>query len=239
MLIVNADDLGRSRQETDVALECYQRGCVNATSAMVFMADSERAAALARAAGIAVGLHLNLSEAFTGASVPVDLRHRHDRVRRFLKASRYALILFNPLRTADFAAVVEGQVAEFRRLYGGEPSHIDGHQHLHLATNVLVQRLLPEGPRVRRNFSFESGQKSVVNRWYRTWVDQVLGRRHRLCDYFFSLTQQLHSGGMKRVLALSKDADVELMVHPAWPEEYAFLVSDDFGRAMDSANVRQ
>ena len=232
MLIINADDLGRSRNETDAVLACHARGRVTATSAMVFMADSERAASLARAAGIPVGLHLNLSERFTGAGVPAEVRSRHDRVVRFLKASRYALVLFNPLRAADFAAVVAAQFAEFRRLYGAEPAHVDGHQHMHLATNVLLQRLLPQGARVRRNFSFGPGQKGVVNRWYRARVDRLLARRHRLTDHFFSLSQQMQPGSIEPLLALSSAADVEVMVHPAWAHEYEFLMSDAFGRAL-------
>ena len=47
MLIINADDFGRSVGETNAALECYIAGRITSVSAMVFMADSERAAELA------------------------------------------------------------------------------------------------------------------------------------------------------------------------------------------------
>ncbi len=235
MLIINADDFGRSRTETDVVLACHASGRVSATSAMVFMVDSERAAGLARAAGIPVGLHLNLSESFTGANVPVELRQRHDRVCRFLKSSRFSLLLFNPLLVGDFAQVVAAQFAEFRRLYGADPAHVDGHQHMHLATNVLVQRLLPEGARVRRNFSFGPGQKGALNRWYRARVDRALARRHRLSTHFFSLTQQLPPGRFDEVLKLARSGEVELMVHPSWAHEHEFLMSDAFVRAMRNA----
>ncbi len=238
MLTINADDLGRSQSETDVVLECHRRGRVTATSAMVFMADSERAAGLALDNGIRVGLHLNLSEALSGIGVSTELRRRHDNVRRFLSASRYALILFNPLLMADFAEVIEAQFGEFRRLYGADPGHVDGHQHMHLATNVLVQRLLPRGAHVRRSFSFAPGEKSALNRWYRARVDRALASRHRLGEHFFSLSQILASGGVDEMLALSSTTEVELMVHPAWPHEYEFLTSDDFGRALQNARVR-
>ena len=142
MLIITADDLGRSPGETDVVLECYRRGRITTTSAMVFMADSERAVSLARASGIDVGLHLNLSERFTGL-VSDRVAASHERVRRFLTASKYALLVYNPWLLRDFTCVVEAQLTEFRRQFGGEPAHVDGHQHMHLATNVLLQRLLP------------------------------------------------------------------------------------------------
>jgi len=227
MLIVNADDLGRRREDTDCALACHARGRIDSASAMVHMADSERAAGLARAARLPVGLHLNLSEPFT-ADVDPDLRASHARVCRFLRSSKYALLLYQPFLAADFARVVEAQFAEFRRLYGREPAHVDGHQHMHLCTNVLLQRLLPAGARVRRSFSFTRGQKSALNRWYRARVDRTLARRHRLVDEFFSLTQQLKAGRLDTVAAHACEGDVELMAHPAWPHEYDYLMGDAF-----------
>ena len=62
MIIINADDWGRSERETDAALSTYKRGRITSASAMVFMRDSGRAADLAKDAGIDVGLHFNLSE---------------------------------------------------------------------------------------------------------------------------------------------------------------------------------
>jgi len=47
VLIVNADDWGRDVQTTDRMLECLLHRSVSSVSAMVFMADSERAANLA------------------------------------------------------------------------------------------------------------------------------------------------------------------------------------------------
>ena len=154
MLIVNADDLGRSREETDATLACYSRGRISSTSAMVFMIDSERAAELATDAGIPTGIHLNLSERLTASDVPTSLRASHDRICTFLRRSKYSSIVYNPFLIRDFSTMVGAQFGEFRRLYGCDPAHVDGHQHMHLATNVLWQRLLPEGVRVRRSFSF-------------------------------------------------------------------------------------
>jgi len=53
MLIINADDFGRSELETDVILKCYHERRITSTTAMVFMADSVRAADLGRAIPIA------------------------------------------------------------------------------------------------------------------------------------------------------------------------------------------
>jgi len=82
MLIVNADDFGRSTAETDAALRCYQEGRITSVSAMVFMEDSERAAELAKETQLDVGLHLNFAEALTGKNYPAELGEYHGRIIR-------------------------------------------------------------------------------------------------------------------------------------------------------------
>lgn len=226
MLIVNADDLGRCRDDTDSALACHARGRITSTSAMVFMEDSGRAAALARDAGIPIGLHLNLSEAFSAPDVPAGLRRQHDRICRFLRSSRFALLLYHPLLAKDFEAVVAAQLDEFTRLYGRAPAHVDGHQHMHLCSNVLLQRLLPAGTRVRRSFTFAPGEKGAVNRWYRASVDRALRRRHPITDRFYSLTLLLRNAGIERLGEIATREDVELMVHPTWPHEREYLMGE-------------
>jgi predicted glycoside hydrolase/deacetylase ChbG (UPF0249 family) len=237
MLIINADDLGRNRAATDSILACHTRGCVTSTSAMVFMEDSPRAATLARDAGIDIGLHLNFSERFTGEPVPPSLRADQDRLRRFLKASKYALLVPNPFLVGAFRRVCKAQHEEFVRLYDREPSHVDGHQHLHLATNVLLQRLLPAGVRVRRSFSFRSGEKSFFNRAYRVWVDRQLSRRHRLTDYFYDLPPAPVGPRLASLLALARTHVVEMMTHPERPADYEFLMSSSFADAIADATL--
>src|SRR5262245_32528609 len=142
MIAVNADDLGRNQTASDRIVCCYRSGRITSTSAMVFMADSSRAAKLARAAGIDVGLHLNFSESLTGQSVPERVRLDHERVRRFLRTSKYALLIYNPLLRRTFRDLVRAQWEEFERLYGQRPFRVDGHQHLHLCSNVLIDCLI-------------------------------------------------------------------------------------------------
>src|SRR5262245_3430518 len=96
MLIVNADDLGRDTRATDTAIACHARGRITSASAMVFMADSARAATMATDAGLTTGLHLNLSERFTAPDVPAGPCKAHESICRFLSASRYALVAYHP-----------------------------------------------------------------------------------------------------------------------------------------------
>ncbi len=204
---------------------------------MVFMDDSERAAGQALAAGIDLGLHINLSERFTGHSVPSRLREYHNRICRFLTTSKYALLVYHPFLRRQFQYVLEAQHAEFLRLYDREPSHLDGHQHMHLASNILLDNLLPGGTKVRRSFSFRPGEKNGLNRWYRSLVDRRLARRHRMTDYFFALSQHLSLDRLKRVFELAQTANVELMTHPHVQNEYDFLLSDEFGSAVSTTRL--
>jgi predicted glycoside hydrolase/deacetylase ChbG (UPF0249 family) len=228
MLIVNADDIGRSKAATDNALSCYARERITSTSAMVFMADSERAAELALASGVDVGLHVNLSERFTAESVSEELRRSQAHICCFLLSSKYALLLYNPFLREQFRNVFQAQYLEFVRLYRRTPSHLDGHQHMHLASNMLLEGILPFGTKVRKSFSFWPHEKNVVNRMYRGSVDRWLRRRHRMTDYFFALSQLASWNRLERIIGLAKDSNVELMTHPQVPREYDLLMSDNF-----------
>jgi predicted glycoside hydrolase/deacetylase ChbG (UPF0249 family) len=222
-LIVNADDWGYDRKTTDRTLECVRCGSVSSVSAMVFMKDSERGAALAQEFGVDVGLHLNLTERFSADGISTQLVAHQGRISRFLRKHRYAQLMFHPVLTRSFQYVVAAQCEEFSRLYGKPPARVDGHHHMHLCANVLLGKLLPEGVTVRRNFSFLPGEKSVLNRLYRRMSDSVLMRRHRLTDCFFSLAPIHPTSRIQRILSLAHDAVVEVETHPVNSEEYRFL----------------
>ena len=229
MLIINADDWGRSVVETDAALKCYRERRITSVSAMVLMQDSKRAARLAKDYELDdVGLHLNFSEEFTDKSCSETLKEHHGRIIRFLKRGKYAQLLYNPFLRRAFAYCYHAQVEEFMRLFEKSPSHIDGHHHMHLCANVLFSSMIPAGMKMRRNFSFWPGEKSILNRTYRWLVDRWLACRYRLTDYFFDLTQCIQGKKLDRVAALAKSSNVELMTHPIVNEEEEYLVSDEF-----------
>jgi chitin disaccharide deacetylase len=228
MLIINADDFGRSAAETDAALRCYQEGRITSVSAMMFMQGSERAAELAKENELGVGLHLNFDEPLTGRNHPEELSKYHGRTMRYLMGNKYAQLVYNPLLRKEFAYLYEAQAAEFLRLFGRSPSHIDGHHHMHLCANILLSNVIPAGMKMRRNFSFWPGEKSCLNRTYRALVDRWLARRYQLPDYFFDLTQSIQEKKLDRVAALAKSSSVEIMTHPVVQAEMEYLMSDEF-----------
>jgi len=194
---------------------------------MVFMEDSERGAALAHDHRVDVGLHLNFTTPFSMSGCPERLLDHQERISRFLLRSNLARVFYHPGLASSFEYVVAAQIDEYQKLHGEAPERIDGHHHMHLCANVLLRELMPAGTLVRRNFSFVSGEKSWVNRFYRESVDRLLKRRHRLVDYLFSLAPLEPPDRLRRIVSLARHAVVELETHPVNPDEYRYLTSDE------------
>jgi predicted glycoside hydrolase/deacetylase ChbG (UPF0249 family) len=229
VLILNADDWGRNVETTDRTLDCVANGALSSVSAMVFMEDSERAAAIARDKDIDAGLHLNFTLAFSAPGVPAALIEHQRQLVRYLRRHRFAAVVFHPGLTASFEYVLRAQCEEFARLYGTEPVRVDGHHHMHLCANVLWGSLLPQGGLVRRSFSFRPGQKGRLNRFYRSLVDRRLARRHRVTDFFFSLPP-LHPERLHEIFQLARSSAVEVETHPINPDEHRFLAGGEIFR---------
>ena len=102
MLIITADDYGKTKHATDSILTCHAGRHITSASAMVFMEDSERAAVLALIAGLEVGLHLNYTVPFNSGSIPSKLRDHHNRVISYLNAYKLNQMLFNPFLRNSF-----------------------------------------------------------------------------------------------------------------------------------------
>jgi chitin disaccharide deacetylase len=229
-LIVNADDWGRDGETTTRTLECILRGTVSSVSAMVYMADSERAANIARGRGIDAGLHLNFTTPFSGSNCPAGTLEHQRRVAAYLLRHSFAQAVYNPWLAGSFEHLVNRQLEEFHRLYGTEPGRVDGHHHMHLSANVVFGNLLPEGTIVRRNFSFRADEKSLGNRLYRKIVDRKLRQNHSLVDFFFSLPPLEPASRLQRIFSLARRFTVELETHPINSDEYQFLTGGEILR---------
>lgn len=244
MLIVNADDYGQDRTVTDRILTCYGHGRISSTSAMVFMADSERAAGLALECGIEVGLHLNLTDPFTGEDRDAALVGAHQRVSAYYARRRLAMVLYSPMVRKEVGYTLKRQWDRFVELYGRPPSHVDGHRHRHLSPNVLMSGVIPEGARIRRNHHFEPGEKSPFNLLWRAAMDVWLTRRYLCTDRIYSLKAPRKAfedpgalGRLARIVALSRERHVELMTHPGVGPELAYLLSAEFRDLLEQTTL--
>ena len=232
MLIVNADDWGRSMAETDAALTCFSQARVTSVTAMTFMADSERAADIALERNIPVGLHLNFTEALTAPGRNSGLLSEHRRLAKFLTRTRWSMLVPNPFLCRSFSSVFQWQLEEFIRLYQKLPTHFDGHRHFHLCLGMLLAAPIPRGQRVRPTFSFTVDEKGVMNWLYRRALDAWVARRYLTTDYFFALSQRMTERRLAQVVQLAREANVELMTHPIVSAEQELLLSAVFERQM-------
>ena len=204
---------------------------------MVHMEDSERAAVVARENGIDVGLHLNLTSRFTARACASELCEQQLRLSTYLRGNRHARAVFHPGLCRAFDYVVKAQLDEFERLYHSAPERIDGHHHMHLSANVLFQHLLPKGIIVRRHFSYEKGEKRLRNALFRHSARLLLDRRHRIADFFFSLSPTAPPGRVAAIFSLARRSTVELETHPSNEEEYRFLAEGEFLRHTNGVPV--
>lgn len=237
LLIINADDWGLDRETTDRIWRCAIEGRVSAVSAMVFMEDSERAAELSRQCGITTGLHLNFTSAYCSKNCPPALAEKQRKITAWLRSNRFSKAIFHPGLRGSFEYVVKAQLEEFERLYGVPPARLDGHHHMHLCPNVLFGALMPDGTTVRRNFSFQPGEKGALNRLYRSAVDRILERRHILADFFFALAPITPMARLHRIFALAKNFTVEVETHPVVADEYEFLTGDEMRRMLEDGDI--
>lgn len=72
------------------------REALSSASAMVFMEDSERAAAMAREREIDCGLHLNFTTPFSAPGTPLSLLKHQHRLSAFWCRHCYAQVVFHP-----------------------------------------------------------------------------------------------------------------------------------------------
>ena len=114
VLIVNADDFGRSPGVNEGVIRGHEQGVVTSATLMVRWPAAEEAAAYARGSALSVGLHLDLGE----------WEYRDGEWRE-----RYQVV---PETPESVAAELDRQLERLERLIGGPPTHLDSHQHVHL-----------------------------------------------------------------------------------------------------------
>jgi chitin disaccharide deacetylase len=120
LLIVNADDFGRSRGINRGVVAAHEHGIVTSASLMVRWPAARDAVAYARSAPeLGLGLHIDLAEWVYSAG---EWRP-----------------LYEVVDHSDVEAIrgeVRRQVEQFDSLYGAYPTHLDSHQHVHRSEPV-------------------------------------------------------------------------------------------------------
>jgi predicted glycoside hydrolase/deacetylase ChbG (UPF0249 family) len=223
--IVNADDLGLRAEITDVTLRCWNHAAISSSTLMVHMADSTRAAELAIAAGLPCGLHLNLTYPFDDRQAPDPVRERQ-RAAVGAFARRISNWTYDPRLRGLVTDCVTDQLAEFRRLTGRSPTHIDGHHHVQTCPSVWLNPALREVHRMRPGHSRLPRRSPTVASTARSLRDRPLRRRFAAPDRFFDVRQlhELWGGPGLNAVTGSPTTTVEIMVHPSRPDEEDLLL---------------
>ena len=113
VLIVNADDFGRSPGVNQGVIRAHEHGVLTSATLMVRWPAAVEAAAYARRSSLSVGLHLDLGE----------WEYREGEWHE-----RYRVV---PETPDAVAAELNRQLELLERLIGRPPTHLDSHQHVH------------------------------------------------------------------------------------------------------------
>jgi predicted glycoside hydrolase/deacetylase ChbG (UPF0249 family) len=234
LLIVNADDFGYNEAATDPIAETFRAGLITSTTAMVYMRDSDRAAEIAREIGLPVGLHINFTEPFDDPGVPADVRERHlAMVRKFGGPSfvfRSRRWIYDPRLQSAVDRCVADQLERFEGLYGGPPTHIDGHMHVHVCPNIGRAGPIAPGTKVRNALGNRPLARGPMS--HLIALRQRILLRDRLSTRYFLNITDMHpefiDGGPASRLGLAKEASTEVMVHPGFAHEYTLLASPEW-----------
>jgi chitin disaccharide deacetylase len=127
LLIVNADDFGRSPEVNSGVIKAHEQGIVTSASLMVRWPAAHAAAAYGRDnPSLGVGLHVDLAE--------WDYRDE-------VWVSVYEVT--SVAKPSAVEAEIRSQLASFRELMGRDPTHLDSHQHVH-RSDPTVSAVLKE-----------------------------------------------------------------------------------------------
>jgi len=266
-LIVHADDFGLSEAVNRGVIAAHENGIV--TSASIMAGGDAFAHAVALAKGhpsLDVGVHLTLTEQLPVAdSVPSLVG---DDGRFAPHATRFAArYLHGEIALADVRAELQAQIRRVRE-HGIAPSHLDGHQHVHV---------LPGIARVVAELARENGIRAVrvpaerlrgymladLSRLKRVAEQLAIGtlgalsplatvrRVDRFVGFYFG--GRLNEKNLRTVLThLPAGATVELMCHPglddpaspygrwgySWAAETAALASPGIRALLAERGVR-
>jgi predicted glycoside hydrolase/deacetylase ChbG (UPF0249 family) len=232
VLIVNADDYGAGESATDSILDAFEERVITSASAMVWMRESTEAAQLARECGLPLGLHLNLTLPFRDADAPELARELQEELAaEFNAASRHQHRASRRRQDQRLRQAVADQLDAFRATYG-DPTHIDGHHHIHVHPAVLASlpRELPVRPILRKPEDLgrrRSRRERKLRKLFRT-ADACVDFR-RVHPMFGGFGLPAIKYGRQNVL--------EIMVHPQVEDEKLALRTPEWRVALAAVDL--
>jgi predicted glycoside hydrolase/deacetylase ChbG (UPF0249 family) len=244
-LIVNADDLGWTDGVNRGILEAFHHGIVTSTSLLANGAAFAGGVKAARSApGLGVGVHLNLSDGRPVAkreTITSLLSHDGEFAggpeSLLLRRVRRGLLL------AEVESEWDAQIQKVRDA-GIEPTHLDGHKHVHMLPGLFeialklakrhgigAIRVSLEASSLRAALSSGSKQHAgvVMKQGVQARGLKFLARDAReqaeragisTADYFCGIAQtgELTREGVEQFVKSLPDGTTELMCHPGYAD---------------------
>jgi hopanoid biosynthesis associated protein HpnK len=245
-LIVNADDLGWTEGVNRGILEAHRNGIVTSASLLANGAAFAGGVEAAKATpGLGVGVHLNLSDGAPVAPREVVTSLLNDSgdftggpENLLLRIARGAL------NTNEVEQEWEAQIEKVREA-GIQPTHLDGHKHVHMLpglfeialrlakrNNIAAIRVAHEASSLRAALSADDEQNTatVLKQGVQARGLKLLARdareqaRHAgisTSDYFCGIAQtgEMTKDGVAQLLRSLPDGTTELMCHPGYVDE--------------------
>jgi predicted glycoside hydrolase/deacetylase ChbG (UPF0249 family) len=244
-LIVNADDLGWTAGVNRGVAEAHRNGIVTSASLLANgAAFAEAVELVGKTRGLGVGVHLNLSDGLPTAppeAVPSLLNDSGE-----LEGGPDGLLLKIATRALSMREVEtewEAQISKIRDA-AIEPTHLDGHKHVHMLPGLFeialrlakrhgirAIRVSHEASNLRVALSTGALRASVVlKQGVQARGLKLLARDAReqadkagvsTADYFCGIAQtgELTKEGVARLLRSLPEGTTELMCHPGYADE--------------------
>ena len=124
-LVINADDFGYTRGNTEGILEGYRKGIVRSTTALCNMPWLEYGRDLAKdCPGLGIGVHLTLTlgRSLTGVKSFTDAQGN------FLSKKDIGSAVLDMEEVYD---EWKAQIERYIQVFGHRPTHLDSHHHVH------------------------------------------------------------------------------------------------------------
>jgi len=245
-LIVNADDLGWTEGVNRGIAEAHRKGLVTSTSLLANGRAFDAAVAVGRNnPALGVGVHLNLSDGppTAQAGEVTGLLNEAGQLEEgpeglLLRLARRGL------RVAEVEREWDAQIQKVRDA-GIQPTHLDGHKHVHMLPGlfevalrlakkhgVRAIRVAHEESTLRAALSAGKNQKRSVQLKqgvqarglkFMARAARELAERAGLAtaDYFCGIAQTgvLTRAGVERLLETLPEGTTELMCHPGYADE--------------------
>ena len=245
-LIVNADDLGWTDGVNRGILEAHRNGIVTSTSLLANGAAFTGGVEVAKnTPGLGVGVHLNLSDG--DPVVPRELVTsllNDDGVFNGGPENLLLRIARGALDTNEVEQEWEAQIEKVRET-GIQPTHLDGHKHVHMLpglfeialrlakrNNIGAIRVAHEASSLRAALSADDEQNTatVLKQGVQARGLKLLARDAReqarnagisTSDYFCGIAQtgEMTKDGVTQLLRCLPEGTTELMCHPGYVDE--------------------